>query len=395
MHSSFQQSARGLLSITWASALAVHWAAAAATGPEPVLDPAKLPPEAKVQVDFDRDVKPIFEGRCYRCHGPERPKSRFQLDNRESALKGGEHGVDIIPGQSAKSPLLYYVARLVEDMEMPPSGKGEALTAEQVGLLRAWIDQGAKWPESGTVKSKTLFSVQPSFAWIGVSGDKQQFRQQWGLKDGWSGGLQEFQVQERSKDGIKLDAEGRVLANQDDYRVKVNLEKQDLGFVHFGYEQFRQYYDDTGGFYAPYGTNAVSLGQDLYVDVGRAWFDVGLTLPDRPRVVLGYEYQFKDGSKSSLAWSDLSNPAATTGPNPVAIYPNYKDLDEKTHILKLNVSHEIAGVRMEEDFRAEFYDLDSQRFEYAPTTIGTAPAGLTLYKEDYTHFQAVNTFRLE
>src|SRR6266436_10056448 len=68
------------------------------------LDPSKLPPAAQLTVDFEKDVKPIFEKTCFRCHGPERPKSRFRLDNRESALKGGENNKDdIVPGESAKS----------------------------------------------------------------------------------------------------------------------------------------------------------------------------------------------------------------------------------------------------------------------------------------------------
>src|SRR6185369_12348857 len=67
---------------------------------------------------------------------------------RARALQGGERGVDILPGDSAKSPLIHYVSRLVEDMEMPPDGKGRALTPEKIGLLRAWIDQGAAWPAS-------------------------------------------------------------------------------------------------------------------------------------------------------------------------------------------------------------------------------------------------------
>src|SRR6266705_2635997 len=86
------------------------------------IDEAKLPPAASVKVEFERDVRPIFEATCWRCHGPERPKSHFRLDNRESALKGGENGVDILPGDSAKSPLIQYIARLVPDLEMPPEG---------------------------------------------------------------------------------------------------------------------------------------------------------------------------------------------------------------------------------------------------------------------------------
>ena len=77
-------------------------------------------------VKFNRDIRPIMSDTCFRCHGPEKPKSRFRLDNRESALKGGGNNPDdIVPGDSAKSKLIHYVARLVEDMEMPPAGKGE------------------------------------------------------------------------------------------------------------------------------------------------------------------------------------------------------------------------------------------------------------------------------
>src|SRR5256885_2181029 len=50
----------------------------------------ELPPPAGVTVDFNRDIKPIFEHTCFRCHGPEKPKSHFRLVDRESALKGGD-----------------------------------------------------------------------------------------------------------------------------------------------------------------------------------------------------------------------------------------------------------------------------------------------------------------
>jgi mono/diheme cytochrome c family protein len=97
------------------------------------VDLTKLPPPSKEPVSFARDIRPIFEQSCFQCHGPEKPKSGFRLDQREAALKGGENGVDIVPGDSTKSPLIYYVARIAPDIEMPPEGKGTPLTAEQVG----------------------------------------------------------------------------------------------------------------------------------------------------------------------------------------------------------------------------------------------------------------------
>src|ERR1035441_6745768 len=134
------------------SGLLVVWVAGASSAAE--IDESKLPPPAPVQIDFSRDIKPILTNNCYKCHSGEKPKSHYLLTSREAALKGGNEGVDIIPGQSAKSPLIHYVSQLVADMEMPPEGKGTPLTTEQIGLLRAWIDQGVAWeqttPESTT-----------------------------------------------------------------------------------------------------------------------------------------------------------------------------------------------------------------------------------------------------
>ena len=105
------------------------------------LDLSKLPPAAGVPVDFARDVQPLLADRCIKCHGPEKQKGGLRLDTKAAAMKGGDDGKAIEPGKSADSPLIHFVGGLDEDKVMPP--KGERLTAAQVGLLRAWIDQGA------------------------------------------------------------------------------------------------------------------------------------------------------------------------------------------------------------------------------------------------------------
>ena len=112
-------------------------------------DISKLPPAAKkADLTYDKDIKPLLEKACIKCHGAEKPKSKYRVDSRESMIKGGEsEEAAIIPGKSEKSPLIHYVSDLVEDMEMPPTEKRDKypkLTAEQIGILRAWIDQGAK-----------------------------------------------------------------------------------------------------------------------------------------------------------------------------------------------------------------------------------------------------------
>ena len=109
---------------------------------------AKLPPAAKAKVSYKKDIKPLIEKSCLNCHGPKkRPKGKFRIDTRELALKGGYEGVAIIPGKSEKSPLTYYMNYQVIDFEMPPEGKKDypKLTREQIGLMRAWIDQGVNY----------------------------------------------------------------------------------------------------------------------------------------------------------------------------------------------------------------------------------------------------------
>ena len=109
------------------------------------VDVSKLPPAAtQTGITFDKDIKPIFEKSCFKCHGPEKKKGDLRVDSLEATLKGGENGPNVVKGNSAKSTLVHSIARLTEDEAMPPEGKGEPLTKEQIGLVRAWIDQGAK-----------------------------------------------------------------------------------------------------------------------------------------------------------------------------------------------------------------------------------------------------------
>jgi hypothetical protein len=111
-------------------------------------DAAKLPPAAaKTGVTYDKDIKPLFEKSCVKCHSGEKPKAKYNMETLAGVLKGGAEGSAIVPGNSAKSALVHQAADLVADMEMPPIDKRDkypALTKEQIGLVRAWIDQGAK-----------------------------------------------------------------------------------------------------------------------------------------------------------------------------------------------------------------------------------------------------------
>jgi uncharacterized membrane protein len=113
------------------------------------VDLSKLPsPSARTGLTFDKDIKPVFAKSCVECHSGEKPKARLRLDTLENTLKGGGDGKVLEVGNSAKSLLVVSIARIGDEDEwMPPKDNKAgiaALTAEEVGLIRAWIDQGAK-----------------------------------------------------------------------------------------------------------------------------------------------------------------------------------------------------------------------------------------------------------
>lgn len=153
------------------------------------VDWSKLPPAAQTEgITFAKDIQPLLKESCVRCHGADRPKAQLRLDSLEGVLKGAKQGVVVTAGDSAGSLLVKAVSQLDPETAMPPKprgprgprgpqgtnapampppgGEGEhgpggpppggpggprnfgppakPLTPGQVGLVRAWIDQGAK-----------------------------------------------------------------------------------------------------------------------------------------------------------------------------------------------------------------------------------------------------------
>ena len=144
----------------WAGILGGFLGAAA----DKKLDTSKLPPAAAGTMDFERDVQPILAKACLSCHCAAKQKAGLRLDDGVEALKGGNSGPAFKPGDSANSRLIHAVAGLDADLAMPPDKK-KALTPEEVGKLRAWIDQGAKYPKgvivAGDQPKPKHWSFQP------------------------------------------------------------------------------------------------------------------------------------------------------------------------------------------------------------------------------------------
>ncbi len=122
----------------------------------------QLPPPAAHKVDFTKEIKPILEKSCANCHGHGRSKGSFRVDNGETFMQGGDSGSPVVVGKSDESLLIELVMGFDPDAVMPK--KGSKLKPEQIALLRAWIDQGAKWDKNvwlGKVEAKNLHPHLP------------------------------------------------------------------------------------------------------------------------------------------------------------------------------------------------------------------------------------------
>jgi len=117
-------------------------------------------PQEKGPVDFDRDIRPIFQASCIKCHGAEgKPKGQFRLDLRAAAMRGGAAGKAILPGKGAESLLYRLLLDEDEDARMPQ--KAPRLPKAQIDLIRRWIDEGARWPDEAAGADLAHWSLRP------------------------------------------------------------------------------------------------------------------------------------------------------------------------------------------------------------------------------------------
>jgi len=111
------------------------------------LAPASAAPAA----NFDKDIRPVLELKCVRCHGQGKDQGEFRLHTREDLIKGGEIGAGIVPGDAKKSELIYRIGLPGHEEDAMPQ-KDEPLTAAEVQAFAAWVDAGAEWPEGVRLK---------------------------------------------------------------------------------------------------------------------------------------------------------------------------------------------------------------------------------------------------
>src|SRR5438552_3622080 len=113
------------------------------------------PASAETKVDFAKDIQPILQQTCVKCHGPEKQKGKLRLDSKDAAFKGGKDGVVIVAGDAEKSEIYKRIILPKGNDDVMPN-EGEPLTKAQTDLIRDWINQGAVWTETVVAKQSAV-----------------------------------------------------------------------------------------------------------------------------------------------------------------------------------------------------------------------------------------------
>ena len=105
--------------------------------------------------DFAKEIAPILEASCVKCHCEAKVKGKLRMDTKEMAMKGGKETKLIVAGKPDESAMIkVLLLDAAEDEAMPPEGKAPRPDAAQIELLKKWIAAGALWPDGTVLKAK-------------------------------------------------------------------------------------------------------------------------------------------------------------------------------------------------------------------------------------------------
>ncbi|MBI2950162.1 MAG: hypothetical protein HYY23_21210 [Verrucomicrobia bacterium] len=211
-----------------------------------------------------------------------------------------------------------------------------------------------KKSDDSTTEYRNWFDV--SVGGVLLQGDKAAYQRRYRLPGSAFGGVESFHYeQDVGKKGL-FSIDGRGIFDTDDYALKLELSNPDIGYLRAGYKEFRSWYDGSGGYFPRNGQWFSLSDEELSLDRGEAWFEGGLTLPDRPELTFRYSHQFRDGRKDSTIWGDSN---LTGGFGARGIVPAFRDMDEERDIFAADVKHKLGNTDLGVGLRYEFSKNDN------------------------------------
>ena len=166
-----------------------------------------------------------------------------------------------------------------------------------------------------------------------------------------------------AKDTLTID--GHAILDNDDYDLKVDFSQAGVGYIRAGYTEFRSWYDGNGGFFPVNGQFITPANQEMSVDRGEAWIELGLRMPKLPEITLRYSHEFREGQKDSTIWGDtiltgLPLPPPNTNNPARKIAPAFRDIDETRDIFSFDLLQNFGKTDVGLGMRYEHSEVDDR-----------------------------------
>ncbi len=276
-------------------------------------------------------------------------------------------------------------------------------------FLSLAIGLAAALAQAEDTNNSAVVIVEPGVTFAGVTGNKAKFREDTGIKDGWTGGIEAFELNTKAGKDLELSIDGRGLFDAHDYKLQLELVKPEYWFFRAGYTEWRKYYNGNGGYLATNNLGPVYFPQDqnLHIDLRNIFVEVGLLRPNLPKITLGYERQEKEGMKSMLEWGTMNYTNTVTGASTnKRLWPSFKGIDERTDIVRLEAEHDIKNIHIGNEFRYEHFQARNAVYDTTagylpPYSVGNPISALnrtnqtTTYTENFKNDLFCNTFHVD
>jgi hypothetical protein len=182
-----------------------------------------------------------------------------------------------------------------------------------------------------------------------TSGNKAQAEQNNQSRNGAFGGIEDFHYGTGLAKNTTLTANGHALFDNRDYKLNLNLERENIGFLRLNYDQFRTWDNGDGGYYPPTGVWYPLSNDALALDRGEISFEGGLRLENLPKITFKYTHTYRNGEEGSTIWG-FTHPALNVDRG---LNPSFYAIDEHSDIFQLDATDHIkttdfgAGLRYE------------------------------------------------
>jgi hypothetical protein len=200
---------------------------------------------------------------------------------------------------------------------------------------------------------------------LSINGDAAQFKQEHRMSGDVFGGIQDLHYEQTVGKNGQFSIDGHAIFDNHDYDVKMELSQPGLGYIRGGYTEFRSWYDGNGGFFPVNGQFFTPPNQEMELDRGEAWVELGLRMPKLPEITLHYSHQFRDGRKDSTIWGDTIltglplPPPATNNPTR-KIAPAFRDINETRDIFSADILQNFGKTDIGLGMRYEHSEVDDR-----------------------------------